>query len=81
MAKKMAKTPAWKHVLAFVLDFFGSFVVFGYIIGLATGSISAGTFSLNGFPALLLFGCMAAYFVVMNKYFGGTFGKKLLNIK
>ena len=72
--------PMWKKVLAFIIDLFGSYFILGYIIGALTGGISDGGFSLNGGPAFLLFALVVAYFVVMNKYLGGTVGKRILGI-
>jgi uncharacterized RDD family membrane protein YckC len=76
----MNKTPTWKKVFAFTLDLFGSFIIFGYLIGSATHNIVNGGFSLNGGPALLLFALVIFYFVVMNKWLGGTFGKRIFRI-
>lgn len=78
----MEKTPApmWKRVLAFLLDLFGSFFIFGMIIGYLTGGATKEGFSLTGGPALLLFALVIAYFVIMNKYCGGTVGKRILGI-
>lgn len=70
--------PTWKKVLAFIVDFVGSFVVFGYAIALLTGNTTEDGFALSGGPAFLLFALVIAYFVVLNKYCGGTLGKRLL---
>ena len=45
-----------------------------------TGDTTAGGFELNGGPALLLFVLVIAYFVVMNKWLGGTLFKRLFGI-
>lgn len=76
----MNTVPTWKKIVAFLLDLIGSFVVFGYIIALLTGNTSQGGFSLNGGPAFLLFAIVIVYFVVMNKFVGGTLGKRIFGI-
>lgn len=76
----MEKPPIWKRILAFLIDFFGSFFIFGMIIGYLTGETTKGGFNLTGGPALLLFALMIAYFVIMNKYCGGTVGKRIFGI-
>lgn len=76
----MKNAPVWKRVLAFIVDLIGSFYVLGMLIGYLTGNAVKGGFQLEGGPALLLFALMIAYFVVMNKYFGGTLGKRLFGI-
>lgn len=81
MEENTKKEPTWKKVLAFLLDFFGSFWIFGLIIGWLTGNLTEGGFKLEGAPALLLFALMIAYFVLMNKYCGGTLGKRIFKIK
>lgn len=76
----MENAPIWKRILAFIVDLFGTFIVFGMIIGYFTGSLVEGGFNLQGWPALLLFALIIAYFVVFNKYLGGTLGKRLFGI-
>jgi uncharacterized RDD family membrane protein YckC len=72
--------PTWKKIVAFLIDFFGSFFIFGYLIAYFSGDLSASGFELQGMPALLLFALIISYFIIMKKFFGGTFGKKLLGI-
>lgn len=69
-----------KKVLAFLVDFVGTFLIFGYIIAALTGNITSEGFDLNGGPAFMLFVVMIAYFVLMNKYAGGTLGKRLFGL-
>lgn len=76
----MKNAPVWKKIFAFIVDLVGSFYVFGMIIGYLTGNLVKGGFQLEGGPALILFALMIAYFVVMNKYYGGTLGKRLFGI-
>ena len=72
--------PTWKKVLAFFVDFLGSFFVFGFGIAYFGGGLTHDGFKLEGGPALLVFLLIIAYFVIMGKYFGGTLGKKLVGI-
>jgi uncharacterized RDD family membrane protein YckC len=72
--------PTWKKVLAFLIDFFGCFFIFGYVIAYFSGGLTSEGFNLNGVPALVLFALIIAYFIIMKNYFGGTFGKKILGI-
>lgn len=77
----MNNTPTWKKVLAFLIDTVGSFFIFGYAIAYFTGNINTDGFNLQGLPALFAVILIVSYFVVFNKYFGGTLGKKIFGIK
>jgi len=72
--------PTWKKVVAFLIDLIGSFFILGYIIGYFTGNLTSRGFNLNGGPAFLLFILIIVYFVVFNKFLGGTVGKRLFKI-
>lgn len=76
----MAPIPTWKKVLAFLVDFFGTFFGFGIVVAYFSGDLTSNGFELEGLPALILFGLILAYFVIMNKFLGGTLGKKLFRI-
>ena len=76
----MKNAPMWKRIIAFIIDFVLCFWVFGYLVGWMTGNLTPGGFKLEGGSALLFFALIIAYFVVMNKFFGGTLAKKLLGI-
>ena len=71
----------WRKVLAGILDFFTIFFVAGYVIGYATGSLTADGFELNGGPAFLFFGVLIAYLVVFSKYLGGTLWQRILKTR
>ncbi|GAK70940.1 hypothetical protein RRU01S_14_01630 [Agrobacterium rubi TR3 = NBRC 13261] len=71
----------WRIVLAAVLDFFTAFWVFGYLIALVSGGRTEGGFNLQGMPALVLFALIVAYFLVFNRYLGGTIWKRILKAK
>lgn len=73
--------PAWKVVVAFLLDLFTSFAVFGYLIGALTGGLTEGGFNLTGAPALVLFALVIAYFVGLGRYGGGTLWQRVLGTK
>ena len=72
------KVASWRIILAFILDLLTAFLVLGYAIGLIFGGASDTGFSLEGGPALLLFAAIVAYFVIFNKYLGGTIWKRIL---
>ncbi|MDP9836618.1 putative RDD family membrane protein YckC [Neorhizobium huautlense] len=79
---KGAKQPAtWRIVLAFILDFFTIFWIAGLGVAFVFGGTTENGFSLNGLPALLCFVLMIAYFVVFNRYLGGTIWKRILRAK
>lgn len=74
------KGPMWKRVLAFILDLLGSFILFGWIIAKFTGETTQEGFNLTGGSAFLLFALVIAYFVIFNKFLGGTIGKRIFGI-
>jgi hypothetical protein len=75
------KVSSWRIVLAFIMDLFTSFFVFGYIIASISGDTTEGGFQLNGFPAILLFVLVIVYFVGMGRYGGGTVWQRFLRAK
>ncbi|MGD9867962.1 MAG: hypothetical protein AB7U38_08210 [Hyphomicrobiales bacterium] len=66
-----------RKVFAAILDFITIFFVGGYAIGSLTGNTTEKGFELNGWPALLLFALIVAYFVVGSKT-GGTLWQRIL---
>lgn len=80
MGDNGARPATWKIVVAAILDFLLVFFAAGYAIAMLTGGTTAGGFELNGAPALVLFALVIAYFVVMNKWLGGTLFKRLFGI-
>ncbi|SFB44171.1 RDD family protein [Rhizobium sp. NFR07] len=76
------KAPStWRIVLAAILDFFTIFWVAGLAVAWLFGGMTDNGFSLDGGPAFLCFALMVAYFVVFNKYLGGTIWKRILKAK
>ncbi|TWF54177.1 RDD family protein [Neorhizobium alkalisoli] len=76
------KAPAtWRIVLAFILDFFTIFVAAGFLVASIFGGMTEEGFQLNGAPAFLCFALMIAYFVVFNRFFGGTIWKYILKAR
>ena len=73
--------PTWKKILAFILDITFSSIIFGFLIAYFTGNLTATGFELEGAPALLVMTLILTYFIMMNRYFGGTIGKKIFGIK
>lgn len=72
------KVATWRIILAFILDFLTSFIILGYLVSRMFGGATEGGFSLEGWTALLLFGLMIAYFLVFNRFLGGTIWKRIL---
>ncbi|MCF1505971.1 hypothetical protein L0F51_19610 [Afifella sp. H1R] len=68
----------WRVVLAFILDFFTAFLGLGFLVAWATGGLTEKGFSLEGGPAFLLFAGVVAYYVILNRFFGGTIWKHIL---
>ncbi len=73
------KPKTWKVVLAAILDFLLVFIVGGYLVAALTGGTTQGGFELNGWPALVLFALVIAYFWGM-KRLGGTLFKRLFGL-
>ncbi len=80
MGDNGARPATWKIVVAAILDFLLVFFAAGYAIAMLTGGTTEDGFALNGAPALVLFALVIAYFVVMNKWLGGTVFKRLFGI-
>lgn len=79
MAEQERKQVAsWRIIVAFLIDLVASFAIFGYAIAWLTGGLTAQGFSLQGAPALLVFAAVIAYFVIFNRFLGGTLAKRLL---
>lgn len=71
----------WRIVLAAILDFLTAFFIFGYIIASIFGGKTEDGFQLNGLPALLLFVLIVAYFILFNRFLGGTLWKRILRAR
>ena len=81
MAEPVAPAPMWKRVIASILDFIMAFFGFGYLIAAATGNLNEPSgFSLDGWPALLLFVLIGAYFYVGRRVAGGTLWDRFFGI-
>lgn len=68
----------WRIVLAAILDFLTAFFVLGYLIASTFGGRTEEGFNLQGGTALLMMALIVAYFVVFNKFLGGTIWKRIL---
>lgn len=76
------KQPAtWKLILAGILDFITAFFGLGFLVAWLTGGLTSNGFSLTGAPALVCFLLIIAYFIVFNKYFGGTIWRWILGAR
>ena len=73
-------TSHWRIILAFILDFITAFAVLGYVVASFLGGKTENGFSHNGWPALVFFALMIAYFVV-GKRVGGTPWKRILGVR
>jgi hypothetical protein len=80
MSNGVQRVPTWKRVLAPILDFFTVFFGAGYVIASMTGMRTSDRFNLTGWPALLLFVIVIAYFIVGRRYAGGTLWDRFFGI-
>ena len=72
--------PTWKLVVAAILDFLTVFGVAGAIIAWLTNNLTDGGFTLRGVPMLILWAVIIAYFVIAERYFGGTIWRRIFGI-
>jgi hypothetical protein len=70
----------WKAVLSFLLDFLTAFFILGAVIANLTGQTTENGFQINGWPALLFFICLIAYFIIGNRL-GGTIWRRILGVR
>jgi hypothetical protein len=68
------KVASWR----IILDLLTTFLIFGYVIGLVFGGATDAGFQLQGGPALLLLVAIVAYFLIFNRFLGGTIWKRIL---
>lgn len=71
----------WRIVLAAILDFFTAFWIFGYLVALFLGGVTESGFRLQGMPAVIMMAMIVVYFIVFNRYLGGTVWKRILKAK
>ena len=72
------KVASWRIILSFILGLLMAFFVLGFIVSRLFGGATETGFALEGWTALLLFALIVAYFVVFNKFLGGTIWKRIL---
>ena len=77
MNQATGKPSTWRVVLAAIFDVLTAFLVLGFVIGWLTGGLTENGFSLQGLSALLLFAAVVAYFVIFNRFLGGTIWKRV----
>ena len=70
-----------RKIIAGVLDFITIFVVAGVGVAYFTGGLTDGGFELDGWPALVMFVIMIGYFVIFQKYLGGTIWRRVLGVR
>ena len=81
MAEPVAAAPMWKRVVAPILDFIMVFFVGGYLIGCRDRQPQSRAASIStGWPALLLFALVVAYFYVGRRVAGGTLWDRFFGI-
>lgn len=80
MSEQSPPVPTWKKVVAGILDFFTVFIAGGVAIAQFTGDMTESGFSLEGWPAAVLFAIVIAYFVICNKFLGGTLWQRVFGI-
>lgn len=68
----------WRIILAFLLDAISAFFVAGLLVGVMFGGLTANGFQLEGWRALLALALIVAYFLVFNRFLGGTIWKRIL---
>jgi hypothetical protein len=71
----------WRIIAASLLDFFTVFLLGGYLVGWATGSLTDEGFDLSGWPAAMLLALVVAYFVIAGRTIGGTLWQRILRAK
>jgi uncharacterized RDD family membrane protein YckC len=69
-----------RRAVAIIIDAVLLFIV-GYLIALATGGTTGEGYTLNGGPAFVFFAIAIAYYIVMEKMWGATLGKKAMGLK
>jgi hypothetical protein len=80
LSEPAERAATWKRVTASILDFFTAFFLGGYLIGWATGGITAEGFNLTGGPALILFAVIVLYFYLGRRWAGGTLWDRIFRI-
>jgi Na+/melibiose symporter-like transporter len=76
------RNPAsWRIVLAAILDFITAFWVSGMLVASVAGGRTEGGFNLQGPSAFACFALIVAYFVIFNKFMGGTIWKRILRAR
>lgn len=70
----------WRRIFAGLLDFFFVFLAGGYLIAVLTGGETSKGFRLEGWPALMHFLLIVVYFVIFNRWLGGTLFKRIFGI-
>jgi uncharacterized RDD family membrane protein YckC len=80
--QQSGKEPAgWRLLLAAIFDIISTFVGFGFLVASFTGGLIEHGFSLSGWAALLWLALTVAYFIVFNKFLGGTIGKWIFSAR
>jgi uncharacterized RDD family membrane protein YckC len=70
-----------KKAVAFFIDLVGSYLIFGYIIGLIDSGATANSISYNGWYDVIAIVLVYLYFFTFDRYLGGTLGKRIFRVK
>ncbi|TKT76705.1 hypothetical protein [Aquamicrobium sp. LC103] len=80
MSENAVGFPYWKAVCSFILDFLTAFFLLGFAVAWLTGNLADGSFALSGAPALIFFASIVAYFIVFNRFLGGTIWRRIFGV-
>lgn len=75
------KPNGWRMAIAAILDFITAFAGLGFLIAWLTGGLKPRGFALEGIPAVVLILLVIAYFIVFNRYLGGTIWRWILGAR
>ena len=75
------KPSFFRRAAAGIFDFFTIFGGGGYAIAKFTGDTTDNGFQLNGWPAVILFGLIIAYFYIGWKVVGGTLWQRIFGAR
>lgn len=81
----MSNPPTYKYipkrVRATIIDYLVATFIFVFYILMVGKSDGQGTYMVSGFPALVLSFILFAYFILTERYMGGTLGHQLFKLK
>ena len=72
--------PYLKRALACVLDFYTAFIVFGYLVGFASGAVTEDGISLTSAGGAIMYALILGYFLISARQ-GGTPWQRILGTR